>query len=148
MRVPYLWLRQDGSRGQRSPCRVAVLQVKALEDGLEVVFLGHVKLPGRAVSVDFETKKVAGGSRVRAFKLRNELTLEVVQGRAVVCYNTITTKQCRSLRRPSVDTRLSTTPGYIPFGFMRSEGRRIGRPRLGKPEGRDSMARRASTLWT
>ena len=75
------------ARWQRSPCRVAVLQVEAFEDGLEVMFLGHVELPSRAVPVDVETEEVAGGSRVGALKLSVELSFEFVQGRAVVAGN-------------------------------------------------------------
>jgi hypothetical protein len=69
---------------KRSPCRVAVLQVEALEDGLEVMLLGHVELSSRTVSVDVEAEEVAGGSGVGALKLSVELVFESVQGRAVV----------------------------------------------------------------
>jgi hypothetical protein len=59
------WNRSEAS-WQRSLCWVAVLQIESLEDGLEVVLLGHVEFPGGTVSVDVEAKEVAGGSRVGA----------------------------------------------------------------------------------
>ena len=69
---------------KRSPCRVAVLQVEAFQDGLEVVFLRDIELPCWSVSVDVETKEVSGRSRVRAFELCIELAFEVVQSRPIV----------------------------------------------------------------
>jgi hypothetical protein len=64
------------------------------------------------------------------------------------CHDTITTKQRHNLVRSSVDKRPST---ILPEArkcwdelSRPKSGRRIGRPRLGEPEGRDSITRRAS----
>jgi hypothetical protein len=64
---------------KRSPCRVAVLQVEAFQDGLEVVLLRDVEFPCSTVPVDVETQKISGWSRVRAFELGIELAFEVVK---------------------------------------------------------------------